>query len=64
MKIKTTLTAEEKNKTLERAIFDPCARIHCGEIDCEECPLQDVAIALRKAQENFENAINKIEIEG
>jgi hypothetical protein len=64
MKIIATMTAEEKNKTLEGVLFDPCTYIHCGEIDCDECPLQDVARALRKAQEDYENAIDKITIEG
>ena len=64
MKIITTLTAEEKKKTLDMILFDPCTHILCSEINCDECPLQNVAFALRKAQEDYENTINKIKIEG
>lgn len=63
MKITTTITAKEKNDTLNAIKFDPCTYINCGEIHCDDCPLQDVAEALRRAQEDYERVINKIEIE-
>lgn len=64
MKITTTITAEEKNKTLEIVMFDPCTHILCGEIDCDECPLQAVGEALRRAQEDYARVIEKIVVEG
>ena len=64
MRIIATITAEEKNKTLENILFDPCIHIKCHEIDCETCPLWGVAEALRSAQGDYVKAIDKIEIEG
>ena len=64
MKITTILTAEERDKTLEGIMFDPCTHIQCSEISCEACPLQEVGAALRRAQENYARAINNIAIEG
>ena len=64
MKITTIITAEERDRTLEGIMFDPCTHITCGEIDCSNCPLQDVGEALRKSQENYARAINKITVEG
>ena len=64
MKIITTLTVEEKEKTLDSVLFDPCTYIYCGEIDCDKCPLRDAARVLRKAQEDYVKVISKIKIEG
>lgn len=64
MKIVTTITADEKNNTLDGILFDPCTYIHCGEIDCNDCPLHTVTEALRKAQEDYEKAINKMIVKG
>lgn len=64
MKIITTLTAEEKNKTLESVMFDPCTHILCSEIDCDGCPLREVGEALRRAQEDYARALNKMVVEG
>ena len=64
MKIITTMTAKEKNNTLDAILFDPCTYIQCDEIYCDGCPLHTVTEALRKAQEDYEKAINKITIEG
>ena len=64
MKMTITITEEEVNKTLESIMFDPCTHIQCSGIHCDSCPLQTVSEALRKAQENYAKAINKIAIEG
>ena len=64
MKITTTITAEERDAALDDIMLDPCLHIQCGEIDCEECPLHTAVKALRKAQEDYEKAINKITIKG
>ena len=64
MRITTTLTAKEKNKTLEGVMFDPCTHIQCSEIDCDECPLQAAGEALRRAQEEYARVLDKIVVEG
>ena len=64
MKLTVTITNEERSKTLENIMFDPCTYIKCGEVECEACPLQGVSEALRRAQEDYARAINKITIEG
>ena len=64
MKMIFTITTEETSKTLESIMFDPCTHIQCSGICCDNCPLQGVAEALRRAQENYARVINKITIEG
>ena len=64
MKITITITKEEKDKTIEGIMFDPCTHIQCSGVHCVNCPLQSVGEALRKAQENYARAINQITIEG
>lgn len=64
MKITTTITEEERIKTLENIMFDPCTHIKCSEIVCDACPLQGVSEALRRAQENYARVINNITTEG
>lgn len=64
MKIKITVTKEEVSNTKNIIWVDPCTHIFCGEIeDCEQCPLQKTAQALREAQNNFVSALNAIEVE-
>ena len=63
MKISVTLTKEEKNKTQELIFVDPCTHINCGIIDCDNCPLHEVAVALRKAQESFSKVLQSIDEE-
>lgn len=62
MRITTTLTAKEKNKTLENVMFDPCTHIQCNEIDCDECPLREAGEALRRAQEEYARVLEKIAV--
>lgn len=64
MKITATITAEERKKTLENILFDPCIHIKCGELDCDACPLQGVSEALRRAQEDYVRVMDHITIEG
>ena len=64
MKITTIITTEERDKTFQGIMFDPCTYIQCGEIDCDACPLHAVAEALRRAQEDYAKVLNKITIEG
>ena len=64
MKITATITEEERVKTLEEIMFDPCTHIKCSGVDCDACPLQGVSEALRIAQENYARVINNITIEG
>ena len=64
MKITATITEEERVKTLENIMFDPCTHIKCGEVNCDACPLQGVSEALRRAQEDYARVINNITIEG
>ncbi len=63
MKISVTLTKEEKNSTENLVLRDPCTNIECGNIDCDCCPLHEVAVALRKAQENFSKVLQSIDEE-
>ena len=63
MKITTTLTKEEKNRTEALIINDPCTHIECGDIACDVCPLHEYAVALRKAQDNFNNILQSIKEE-
>lgn len=53
MKITTTITKEERARTYNAVLNDPCKDIDCAEIDCETCPLHSAAIKMRKAQERF-----------
>lgn len=64
MKIKITLTETEKDGTLDLVVFDPCAAIDCREINCEECPLRNVAEDVRRASEAFVNVLDKLTVEG
>ena len=63
MKMTITITQEERDRTLEGIMFDPCTHILCSEMNCDSCPLQNVAEALRRAQENYARVIDKIAIE-
>jgi hypothetical protein len=63
MKISITITKEEKNRAENSIIVDPCMHIECCEIDCNNCPLREVAEELRKAQENFNKVLQSIEEE-
>ena len=58
MKIAITITKEERAKTYNAVYIDPCRDIECTGIDCENCPLQNVAEEMRKAQESFINVLN------
>ena len=64
MKITTIITTEERDKTFQGIMFDPCTHIQCDEIDCDTCPLQAVGEALRRAQEDYVEVLNNITIEG
>ena len=64
MKITITITEEERDKTLNDIMFDPCTHMQCSKILCDSCPLQSVGEALRRAQENYAKAINEIAVEG
>lgn len=59
--MKLTVVAEisqEEYEAIESNIhFDPCERIRCGEIECSQCPLYDMARNLRKAQDDFLNRL-------
>lgn len=59
--MKLTVVAEisqEEYEAIESNIhFDPCERIRCGEIECSQCPLRDMARNLRKAQDDFLNRL-------
>lgn len=63
MKISITMTREEKSKTENSILKDPCAYIECGDIDCDFCPLHEAAVALRKAQDNFCKVLYSLEEE-
>lgn len=64
MKMTITITKEERDKTLNDIMFDPCFHMLCSGIHCDSCPLQTVTEALRRAQENYARTINEIPIEG
>lgn len=63
MKITTTITLEEKAKTMNIVNVDPCTHILCGIIDCDNCPLREPAEALRKAQNAFLRTLDEIDVE-
>lgn len=63
MKIQITITKEERNNTENIIMVDPCRYIKCGQIDCENCPLQENAEKLRKEQERFMRVLNEIKVE-
>lgn len=63
MKVSITITKQEKNKTEDLIIMDPCRHIECAEIDCDTCPLREAAEELRKAQQNFNKVLQSIEEE-
>lgn len=63
MKITVTLTQKERTETIDRLDFDPCSRIQCANIDCENCPLRESAEAVRKAQNTFLRLLDEFEIE-
>lgn len=63
MKVSVTITKGEKNSTEDIVLTDPCTFIDCGNIDCDCCPLHEVAVALRKSQENFSKVLQSIEEE-
>jgi hypothetical protein len=60
MKVTVTMTKGEKNRILDRVLFDPCEHIECENIDCEQCPLHKVVSKVRKALNQFNDAINAI----
>ena len=62
MKITTTITKEERAKTYKLVYVAPCKEINCEGIDCENCPLQAVAEAMRKAQDSFISVLNSLTI--
>ena len=59
--MKITITKKEYENTNNLVYVDPCAEINCGAIDCNHCPLQETATALRKAQDEFFKVLNDIE---
>ena len=63
MKFQISITKKEHDNTIKIIMVDPCTHMECGEIDCDKCPLQQNAIALRKEQERFMRALNEIEVE-
>ena len=63
MKIEIILTKTEKDETIDLVVFDPCAAINCREIDCNECPLRNVAEDVRRAGEAFVNVLEKLTVE-
>lgn len=62
--MKITITKEEYKNTKEMVYIDPCAEIECGGIDCNHCPLQATATALREAQDNFMKVLDSMEVMG
>jgi hypothetical protein len=62
--MKITITEKEYKNTKDLVYVDPCAEIECGAIDCNHCPLQATATALRKAQDEFFKVLNDMEIMG
>ena len=63
MKVLITITKEEKNSTENLVLKDPCTNIECGNIDCNCCPLREVAEALREAQREFNTVLQSIDEE-
>ena len=63
MKVSITITKKEKNSTEDLVLKDPCSCIECGNIDCDVCPLHEVAVELRKAQEKFSKILQSIDEE-
>lgn len=63
MKIIITATQKEIEETKNKMYVDPCAYFQCGSIDCEKCPLREVAEELREAQHKFINIVNSITIQ-
>lgn len=64
MKIAITITKEERVKTYNAVYIDPCRDIECAGIDCDNCPLQNVSEAVRKAQDAFIKVLNSITVVG
>ena len=62
--MKITITEKERKKTTDLVYVDPCAEIECEAIDCNNCPLQATAHALREAQNEFFKVLNNMEIMG
>ena len=62
MKIAITITKEERVKTYNAVYTDPCKDIECVGIDCEDCPLNNAATEVRKAQEAFVNILNSFTV--
>jgi hypothetical protein len=62
--MKITITKKEYENTNSLVYVDPCAEIQCGAIDCNHCPLQETAAALRKAQDDFFKVLGGMEIMG
>ena len=53
MKITATITKKEYADTLNLIWVDPCKHIECTSIECEKCPLREVAEKLREAQSEY-----------
>lgn len=62
--MKITITELERKSTIDLVFVDPCADIECSGIDCNCCPLREVAHKLRQAQEQFCKVVNAMEIMG
>ena len=63
MKVSVTISKGEKNSTEDLVLKDPCTHIDCGNIDCDVCPLHEVVVELRKAQEKFSKILQSIDEE-
>lgn len=62
--MKIVISKTEVNDTVKNVMFDPCTHIECGDINCDNCPLQEHAQVLRHAQDQFIKALHTIEVEG
>ena len=62
--MKITITKKEYENTNSLVYVDPCAEIQCEAIDCNHCPLQATATALREAQNEFFKVLCNMEIMG
>lgn len=62
--MKITITKKEYENTKSSVYVGPCAEIKCEAIDCNHCPLQETATALRKAQDEFFKVLDSMEIMG
>lgn len=53
MKATIVLESHEKEALKKICDTDPCEKINCGIIECEDCPLHAAAVAFNEARHSL-----------